>query len=746
MSDETNPANAKLEKTAKADVAKANAKSTSEFKRERANSAFLSKSASNIQIALPKTREPGQSFIDKNIPHQVNDPEQLERLWDMCRLYYSTHDLVPLLVDIYSQFPLSGLELTSKDPEIKEFYEDMFFNELEYEEFLPEAIGREYFVVGEVTTLAHFSESLGIWTSEEVLDPRQLLVTKSMFVQRERIQLLVKEQVEALRDGPRNASIRETPSQEKERRYQYQQLVEHYPEFIAAAAQDDGVDLSDVLTSRIVNRAFKNDLRGTPHMLRSMRTLSMEEEIHAAQDAVASRMYSPLILAKLGLPSLGPEGPWLPGQEELDAVRDDLQAAMAADFKLMVGNVGLEISSVFGREILPRFNEDYERIDAKILQAWGIGQALIAGGTSNGGAYASSALNREFASNLMSNFQKKVTRHILRRAEVVAEAWGHYDYELKGGIRRPIYRNIIKTHEDGTEEKVRVPKLLLPEVKWRTLNLRDEKQEREFLGMLKEAGVPISDKALSVNIDIEFDEELEKQADETVKKQMAQAQAMEKVKILCDEQSLAYPAELAQFLMQTIQIRQGLAGTSIQEGQAKMQEMQLKQMMPAGQMGLLPGTQPQPGVPSPGNPTGAQPPGVPQAAPPGAEPPGTDGPPAGGGGQPASARQRQRPADSDEQRGSMPIASRFGKAPSTLGRLERVSERDVKATLKQRDLSRGVPKVSALVEDPDFYIALNLQDKEGQIRSEYKKQGRKSSLIRDAITQYEETYGVEPTW
>ena len=765
MSD-TNPAKAKIEATKTPEslksMDKANRMQQAQFIRDRGES-FTSRTASNVQLALPKTRVPGQSLIDKGIPHNVADPKELEQIWGWCRHWYSTHDLIPLLVDIYSHFPLIGLELTNKDNKIQEFYEDMFFNELNYEEFMPDALGREYFTVGEVTTLAHFNESLGIWSSEEVLDPNQLLITKSMFVGRERVQLLVKDMVEMLRDGPKDISSKETPSQERERRSQYEDIQKFYPEFIEAAAKEDGIDLSDALVSRLVNRAFHNDLRGTPHMMRSFRTLMMEESIHAAQDAVADRMYSPLILAKLGLPSLGDGDPWIPGQDDLDAVRDDLQAALSADFKLMVGNVGLDITSVFGREILPRFNDDYDRIDAKLLQAWGIGQALIAGGNSQGGNYASSALNREFASQLMSAFQKKVTKHILKRAEVIAEAQEHYDYELKGGIRRPIYRDIVRTHEDGTEEIVRVPKLLLPEPKWTTMNLRDEAQERQFLQALKGIGVPVSDRALSTNTDLILDEQLELQADETVKKQMAQVQAMDKVKRLCDEQGVAYSGELVNFLNQTLALRGQLAQTEMMEIQEKQLDQQYKQSTPAGAMGLLPGTQAQPGVPSPDNPTGALPPEAagPQAGPPdaGGAPPqgqaaGTPAQPSGGGQE--QARNRQRPSTSDDQRAAMPkAASKLSKGPSSYGKSQEVGKDRVAQAVRRREAVAkakydGQVKVGTLINDPDFYVALNLQAHEANIRKEFAdmRSGtrKESSLVDDAITQYQETFGIDPVW
>ena len=150
-----------------------------------------------------------------------------------------------------------------------------------------------------------------------------------------------------------------------ERTWEYQQLVKHYPEIVKAAAQDDGLDISDALVSRLVNKAAFWDLRGTPHLLRSFRTLMMEESLNAAQDAVADRLYAPLILATMGIENMGDGEPWIPDQGELDDLRDDMQNALAADFKLLVHNFGVNVQSVFGREAVPRFDQDYDRIDAK---------------------------------------------------------------------------------------------------------------------------------------------------------------------------------------------------------------------------------------------------------------------------------------------------------------------------------------------------------------------------------------------
>lgn len=638
-------------------------------------------------------------------------------------------------------FTLAGNILTGncKDSKIEQFYSEMFLNELSYEEFLPEALGREYFISGEVTSLAHFDESLGVWASEEILNPDMVRVTKSLFTEQERVQLAVKDMVESLRNPMGTAD--ESPSARLERTKEYQLLAKQYPEIIRAAEQDDGLDISEALWSRLVNRVSPWDTRGTPFLMRSFRTLMMEESLNAAQDAVADRLYSPLILATLGIPDMGDGEPWIPDVGELGDLREDMQAALAADFKLMVHHFGLQIQPVFGRESVPRFDQDYDRIDAKLMQAWGIGQALIMGGTAAAGTYASSALNREVCELLMKGFQKKVIKHMRKRMEVIAEAQEHYDYELKGGIRRPIYREVVEEDpETGEQRIIRRPKLLIPEVNFASLNLRDESTERQFISQLKQMGVPISDKTLAVNLPANFDEEIQRQTEEMVKKQVAEAESMAKVQRLCDEKNLPYPAWLVNSLNQTLVLRQSKAQTDLIEGQAEMQDQQITQMSPAGQMGLL------------------NPPPPPQEE-------------EGGGEQPSPAeppRNRARPEVSDDMRAGAPRAAKkmgsaeirplsvFERGPSSYGSLSRADEKRVEAAVRRREvMARHTdPTISDLVRDPEFFQMLNMGAYQGQIEADWpeiaagngKKVPESLRLLQEMVEQYTDATGVAPEW
>lgn len=469
----------------------------------------------NLQMALPMKREPLGSLREKGIPFDIHDEDELMEIRRWTRIFKSTHYLIPLLISIYARFPIQGMSFQSKDPQIKAFYEELFFDRLNYETYMID-FGEEFFTVGEVNSLASFNETLGVWDNEEIINPDDLIVQKSPFSPEDRLKLRVPQTIRDI--------IENTDGQANPRDMQI--IQEYYPEFLRAVrgvGYEEGIDVSSILLNRTVQKASPWDTRGTPQMLRCFRQLMSEESLNAAQDAISDRLYSPLILAKLGSPDLGDGEPWIPDPEELEEFRDDMQMAMASDFRFLSYHFGLDIQNVFGRESMPRLGEDYDRIERKILQVWGIGEELISGG--NSGTYASSALNREFLTQMMSTYQKYVEMHIRHRCEVVAEAQGHFDYETSNGVKVPIYEEIYEVDEYGKGHIRKRPKLLLPDIRFSSINLRDEDTERQFLMMLKQSGVPISDEALMTNIPFEFKDELEQVEQERVQKILAEARS-----------------------------------------------------------------------------------------------------------------------------------------------------------------------------------------------------------------------------
>lgn len=492
---------------------------------------FRNRTASTVERALPKPRDPFQSLRNAGvIPSEEggDEFESLKKTRALAREYQRSHNLMPLCIDIYSRYPVQGAEVVCKDEALVDFYSELFFNQLDYDQHLID-MSREYWTVGEVTTLGSFNEVLGVWDNEEILNPNDLEVTQGPFDPQPHIKIGVPSY---LRDI----------IEKKEPAYEYRRIAEQYPELIEACTKDEKLDVSQILISRLVNKNTPWDLYGTPHMMRGFTQLMLEESLNVAQDSVANRLYSPFLLATAGLQDAGDGKPWIPLPEDLEEINDQIQMALAGDFRLLTHHMGLNLTSVFGRESMPRFDQDYQRIERKLLQIWGIGESLISG--SSNGAYASSALNRELVTQLMATHQNKLKRHFQRRAELVAEAQEHFDYEISGGVRTPIYEEVYEIDEETGREYVRKrPKLLVPEIRFKTLNLRDEAAERTFLRELKNAGVPISDHSLAVNIPIEFDDEQEKVLYEKTQKIVAEQELKKRVREVLEAKGLPVPEE-----------------------------------------------------------------------------------------------------------------------------------------------------------------------------------------------------------
>jgi hypothetical protein len=402
---------------------------------------------------------------------------------------------------------------------------------LHYEDFLV-SLGREFWVVGEAFPLASFDESLGVWEREELINPEDVVIENFPILGSQQLKLAPPDYLKRL-------------AQTKNPAKEYRLLDANYPELIPYLLKGEHIPVSGVLMRQVANKLNDWDDHGTPILLRGLRTLLHEEKLLASQDAIAERLYSPLLLAKLGIMDMGDgQPPWIPGPEELESVRDDLDMALSSDFRLMVHHFGLELESVFGREQMPRLGDDFDRIEKRLMQVFGVNPSLLSAG-SGGQPYASSALQAEFMNQILRTFQRMLKDHFRERALVVAEAQGHYDFEQKGQTRVQLYEEIVEYDEDFNKSIVEVPKLLIPTLKFQTLDMRDEATERQFMQSLRQLGVPISDDRLMVgNFDWSPKEEYEKFNEELKAKTISQQRAKFETYTALTIQGLPVPADL----------------------------------------------------------------------------------------------------------------------------------------------------------------------------------------------------------
>ncbi len=485
----------------------------------------------DVYAAIPRFYDPMEYWDLSGLPWNMADEGHRHKLQKWLRLFYATHYLVPILIDIFTRFPLVGMTLESKDPAISRFYEDLFIDQLDYPEFLVQ-LGREYWTVGEAFPLGSFDENLGIWEHEELLNPADITIENFPLLGSQQLKIHPPEDLKRL-------------AQQKSPAKEYKMLEMNFPEIIPYLRKNEKIPISGVLLKQVANKLSSWDDHGTPILLRGLRTLMHEEKLMASQDAIAERLYSPLILAKLGLQDLGDgQGAWFPPPDELDAFRDDLDLALSSDFRVIVHHLGLEMESVFGREQMPRLGDDFDRIERRIMQIFGVNPSLLSAGSASQ-PYASSALQAEFLNQILRTFQGYLKKHYKARAMVVAEAHEHYDYEVRGETRIPIMEEVVVYDEEGNRGIETRNKLLIPEMDFATLDLRDEATERQFLQTLRSMGVPIPDSKLMVGIDKDIKDMVQEYNEELVHKTVAQQEAKMKAATALANANLPIPPDLA---------------------------------------------------------------------------------------------------------------------------------------------------------------------------------------------------------
>ena len=449
-----------------------------------------------------------------------------------CRLLYLTHPIVAACTDIFTKFPLQGMHFECKDDQLTDFYSSLFFDQLDYENYLLD-VGREYWLTGEAWPLGSFNESLGVWDDDELLNPNDVEVERSPFLKDPRFLIRLPE------------SLRKV-LQERAPRWEYEALIRNYPELQAYATENALMPVSNMLLKQLKFKGDTFNKRGVPILMRGFRAIVQEEMLNAAMDAIADRLYTPLILVKLGASAtdLGTQVPWIPTSDDLADFEESLDAALAADFRALVHHFGVDMAPVFGRENMPDMTADFDRIEDRILMVYGLSRTLLQG-ASSGETYAADAINRDIVTQLLTSYQKLLKNMVKDRALIVAEAQEHYDYEVRGGKRYVKMEEIYEIDEEtGEEQIVEQPALLVPDLEFDSMTLSDEEQERQFLEALADKGVPVPYKARLRGTGLDFESMMEERQSEQVALAIAEQETRRETYKALRDANLPIPDDL----------------------------------------------------------------------------------------------------------------------------------------------------------------------------------------------------------
>lgn len=616
----------------------------------------------DVSLAMQRPTDLMFYLRQSALPFDLSKADEFQKLRDLCRVLYATHDVIGPAIDVFSKWPLTGLEFTSKDSALTEFHTDLFFgDDLDYEEFLVD-VGREYWTVGEAFPLATWNSTLGVWDNDELVDPDNVHVERSMFVREPLISITMPESVRKI------LSTQQPPEQ-------YKALIDEYPELANHTGANDKLKVNNHLIKHLKFKVDSFSPRGVPLLLRALKPVLTEEMLNAAQRAIASRLYTPLILTKLGASAsdLGMSRPWIPTPEQIGEFETQMNVALAADFRMLTTHFAVDIQSVFGKETMPNFDADFERIESKILQVFGLSKTFLSGAGA-GETYAADAINRDVVSQLLGSFQRSIKRFVRQRMLVVAEAQQHFDYDVKGGRRVPKMQEVLVQLEDGTQVIEERPKLLVPNVEMKSMNLNDDKDLRQFYEALREGGAPVSLRTRTTNVPFDLDDEVQKSREEAVQLAIEQQITRRETYIALRAQNLPIPEDL----------RKDFEPRVADDGAAKGGEGEEEIVTRMPSLGVDPIT-PTPDI-APTAEDLATPAGEPiadggtQAAPEGAE--GAEAPAVAQ--MPGPAVPRQRPVESDEARGAMPKAS-LSTGPTHLSRLGKIVQDSINVPIMTDD-------------------------------------------------------------
>lgn len=487
---------------------------------------------SSVSVATNRPHDPMFYWQQNNLPYDANKPDQLIRLRDLCRLLYQTHPLLASAIDIFSRWPVVGIEMVGKDSELNDFYSELFIEQLDYESYLTD-IGREYFTVGEAFPLGSFNEDLGVWESDELINPNEVFVENSPFLTESHFYLQLPETLRTILTTGQPVA-------------EYRQLMAAYPELLEYKEENSRMPVSNMLMSHLRFKGNTFNPRGVPILLRGLRAVIQEEMLNAAQDAIADRLYTPLILAKIGATAsdLGTQEPWIPSDEQLSQFEDSVDTALAADFRLLTTHFAVDMQSVFGRENMPNLDADFDRLAERQLQVFGLSKSMLSG-SGNGDTYASNALNRDLVSQLLQTYQKQLKKFVRQRMLIVAEAQEHFDYEEHNGQKKVIMEEVlVRDSETGQQKVVERPKLLVPELRFASMNLSDEADERQFVEALRSTGVPISQRTRAASSGLDLEEEIEVSENEQVEQAVAAQRVRRETYRRLRDDGLPIPADL----------------------------------------------------------------------------------------------------------------------------------------------------------------------------------------------------------
>lgn len=501
----------------------------------------------DVSLAFPKVFDPGRRGMgaDGYGPNgggidilSFDDDENTRKTVLMgCRNIAKTHPVIKACIEVYSRYPIQGLSLKHDNRDVERLYRELFIEDLDFETFLTD-VGKVYWTDGSAFVYGNWSDSLGLWVGEDILDPIGIKIERLPFMSEDLVYMVPSNELKSLVGSSDQSAI---------------MFRKKFPDMARAILSGSDIPLSSDRLTYIANKDRPSELWGTPVMLRCWNTLRLEDRMNAAMQATADRLYAPLVMFTIG--GLMPDGnQFIPSASMLDEFRNNLDAALAADFRAIVTHSGVSAQEVIKGDRMSNFKQDSDMYDERIFMAWGLSSSIL---KPQSGPYATSAMEFQLASQMLSTYQRVLVSVYNKQAAFVAEAHEHYEYEKKGDSLKVVYEKKEVWDEeadDGNGAYVvkDVPKLSYPRMEFDVINFRDEQKERNFLMELRKAGLPIADEDIAIGVDIDLESSSEKYNEERIKRAVDEARIQNSIFTSTVEQGIPVPPDTKRYMEQGI--------------------------------------------------------------------------------------------------------------------------------------------------------------------------------------------------
>lgn len=412
-------------------------------------------------------------------------PRDLRTMNAWSRHFYNTHPVVRNAVNLHATYPISKFQITCRDARVKNF----FIDQCDHIDLISVMLGLslEFWKLGEAFPYAELDENKGWWDYVFNHNPDYIRV-KTNVLTREPIITLIPD--DALRRLAQSANAADAQLRD--------QLP---PEVIYHLQRNQDIPLPNFNCSHIKMLSSDYDIRGTSLITCVYKDLMLYDKIREMKYAQADNMINPITLVKLG----DPQGTWKPNDADITNFRQAwLESQYDPDAKLIThGAVTVEKVSNAGQTL--DMTSDMELVMKNIYTGMMVPEAIING---EGPNYSTAAIGLEVLRNRYERFRVLMTRWIAKKLfEPIAKIQDFYEYK------------------DGEK------KLIVPDIMWNKINLKDIDS---YIGSVKEmmseepGKGKISDRTVFTFLDIDYETEQQQLKEEAIDN-IARAKELERL-------------------------------------------------------------------------------------------------------------------------------------------------------------------------------------------------------------------------